>query len=157
MTKRQLTKRQKPTKTAKTNPRSFSRRFEVKPDPSLPYMVEVRIASTRAHMRGEMLRIDGYEDSPRIEGLCRHWCGRQSGKTVARPRGMVARIYLNAQALSKRPSEITSHECGHAAMVWARFRRANLQEMEGEEVMCYALGRLVAQVNRICYAAGAFE
>lgn len=36
-------------------------------------------------------------------------------------------------------------------------KRANLHYMEGEEVMCYALGRLVAQVNRICYAAGAFK
>lgn len=157
MTKRPVTKRQKPTKTAKTNPRSFSRRFEVKPDPALPYIVEVRIARSRAHMRGEMMRIDGHTDDPRTEGLCRHWYDRRSGQTIARPRGIVARIYLNAQGLSGRPSEITSHECCHAAMAWARFKRANLHYMEGEEVMCYALGRLVAQVNRICYAAGAFK
>jgi hypothetical protein len=140
----------------KVMPRSYSMRFEVRPDPASPLKVEVRIARTRAHMRGEMRRLDHSTDCDDAAGLCRTWSSKITGKPAIRPRQVVARIFLNAQDLRTRPGEIVSHECAHAAMGWARLRRANLSKMEGEEVMCYALGRLVAQVNRICYAARAF-
>jgi hypothetical protein len=37
-------------------------------------------------------------------------------------------------------------------MAWARLRRANLEHMTGEEVMCYALGRMVQQLVRVVFA-----
>lgn len=90
----------------------------------------------------------------RTMGLVKHYTDSITGAFVYRPRGMVARMYLNTKDLRERPSEIVAHECGHAAMAWARLRGANLRRMPGEEVMCYALGRLVSHVNRCCYAAG---
>lgn len=143
-------------KRVKVMPRSASRRFVVRPDPDMPHTVEVRIARTISAMRGEFRRLDGNKDCDDSAGLCRSWQNKITGKPAVRPGMMVARIYLNAQSLSQRPSEIASHECAHAAMAWARHRGANLRHMAGEEVMCYALGRLVAQVNRVCYAARAF-
>lgn len=90
----------------------------------------------------------------RTMGLVKHYTDSITGAFVYRPGGMVARMYLNVRDLRERPSEIVAHECGHAAMAWARLRGANLRRMPGEEVMCYALGRLVSQVNRCCYASG---
>lgn len=137
----------------------MSRRFIVRPEFRSRLVVEVRIARTAALMRGEFRRIDGDgKGLDDCEGLCRTWHRpRRECEGRTRARGVVARIYLNAQHLARRPGEIVSHECGHAAMGVARYRRADLGRMPGEEVMCYALGRLVAQVNRVCYAAGAFR
>lgn len=73
-----------------------------------------------------------------------------------RGRWVVAHMYLSLKDIRDRPSEIVSHECGHAAMGFARWRGARLGTIPGEEVMCHALGRLVAQVNRICFACGAW-
>lgn len=86
------------------------------------------------------------------------WCAITTpiGSTGGRCIGP-ARMFLNVKDLKARPSEIVAHECGHAAMAWARLQRANLRQMLGEEVMCYALGRLVAQVNRVCFASGAWS
>lgn len=156
MKKREIKRRPKPNRNPKRHPRSFSQRFEVYPDPASPLVVEVRIARNLRQMYGEVKRLDGRSEGNDYMGLCRSWHYKITKKPAIRPRGVVARIYLNAQSLAQKPSEITSHECAHAAMAWARLRRANLNVMPGEEVMCHALGRLVAQVNRVCYAAGAF-
>lgn len=132
-----------------------ARVFRVYPDPSLPFVVEVRIARTRRHMREEMRRIDhakGDDLDPRCMGLVRHWMSIPTGRLVYRPRGLVARMYLNVPDLREKPSEIVSHECTHAGMAWARLRRANLAHMPGEEVLCHAVGQLVRQVNSACYA-----
>lgn len=51
-------------------------------------------------------------------------------------------MFLNAADLGVAPAEIVAHECGHAAMAWARQQKSNLKQGEGEEVMCYALGRM---------------
>ena len=85
-------------------------------------------------------------------GLVMSYHSRIEGRPVIRPRGMIARMYLNVRDLRARPSEIVSHECGHAAMAWARIRGANLRVMPGEEVMCHALGHLVRQCNYHLYA-----
>lgn len=127
--------------------------FRVHPDPSLPFIVEVRVTRTRRRMREAT---DFHEGRRHGEvdcmGLVKHYYSRVTGRPVIRPRGMVARMYLNVRDLRARPSEIVSHECGHAAMAWARIRRANLRVMPGEEVMCYALGHLVRQCNHHLYA-----
>jgi hypothetical protein len=126
------------------------------PDESLPFHVEVRISRTRRRMLDEMRRCDGVDASigPDTQGLVRHWMSKINGRFTVRPRGMVARMYLNVADLRVRPSEIVSHECTHAGMAWARIRGANLKHMPGEEVLCYAVGAMVKQVNRACYAHG---
>lgn len=63
-------------------------------------------------------------------------------------------MFLNVRDLRDRPSEIVAHECAHAAMAWARLQHARLWRMDGEEVLCYAVGHLVKQVNRVCFAHG---
>lgn len=135
------------------------RRFRVYPDPSLPFVVEVRIARNGVGMRDAINWCESQEASDEMErelaGMVRSWHARRTPRgSVVRPGQLVARMYLNVKDLRERPSEIVAHECGHAAMAWARYRVANLNHMAGEEVMCHALGQLVKQVNRICYAHG---
>lgn len=135
-----------------------ARVFRVMPDPGLPFIVEVRIARNRRHMIDEMRRVDDFIDGDwsRTQGLVRSWSSKRDGSAVYRPRGLVARMYLNVADLRKRPSEIVAHECTHAGMAWARLRRANLRHMPGEEVLCHAVGQMVRQVNSVCYAHGVF-
>lgn len=133
--------------------------FRVYPDPSLPFVVEVRVARTRRRMRDATDFHEGAKHAEvdrEVMGLVRHYYSRIKWRHVIRPRGMVARMYLNVKDLQAKPSEIVAHECGHAAMAWARIRRANLSVMPGEEVMCYALGQLVRQCNHHLYAMGVF-
>ena len=139
-----------------------ARVFRVRPDPSLPFVVEVRIARTRRLMHEEMRRVCGEKAAleayhPEMMGLVRHWLSKINGRYTIRPGQMVARMYLNVKDMRDRPNEIVSHECAHAGMAWARIRKANLREMDGEEVMCYAVGNLVKQVNRVCYAHGVWK
>ena len=93
---------------------------------------------------------------PECMGLVRHYITRCTRRRVALAGGVVARMYLNRRDLRERPSEIVAHECTHAGMAWARFRGESLRNMRSEEVLCYATGRMVAQVNRIGYAEGVF-
>lgn len=150
----------KPARHVHRNRTHCARLFRVKPDPALPFIVEVRIARSHRRMREEVGRCDGAAALRGVESDCmalvRSYCSKVGGRPVIRPGGLVARMFFNRQDLQRRPSEIVSHECGHAAMAWARLQRADLARMPGEEVMCYALGRLVAQVNRVCYAARVF-
>lgn len=137
-----------------------ARLFRIYPDPAeYPHaVVEVRLCRDTRRMCdsirhcGWQLNRGDDESAGLVKGFGRTGSGRPS---MLRGR-VVAQMWLSARALQHRPSEITSHECGHAAMAWARWRRANLALMPGEEVMCYALGRMVAQLNRVCYAAGVF-
>ena len=86
-------------------------------------------------------------------GLVRSWHNKIDKRPVIRPGMLVARVYLNVADLREKPSEIVAHEATHAGMAWARMRRANLHRMVGEEVLCHATGRMVAQLNRALYAA----
>jgi hypothetical protein len=133
--------------------------FRVKPDHREPYIVEVRLAQDGRRMRDLMNYHDGPELSNEIErncmGLVRSWHSprlRRAG--ITRARHLVARMYLNVRDLRDRPSEIVAHECTHAGMAYARLRCANLGYMAGEEVLAHAVGRLVREVNKCCYAAG---
>jgi len=93
-----------------------------------------------------------------VMGLVRTWYGKRTRReAVTRPRGLVARMYLNVRDLRDKPGEIIAHECTHAAMGYSRLKRANLDVMPGEEVLAHAVGRLVSQVNRICYAHGVWS
>lgn len=129
--------------------------FRVKPDQSKRFIVEVRIARTRRLMRHEMARFGCNDVDAKTQGLVRSYYSSvtRHQRPVAVRSWVIARMFLNRKDLTKRPSEIVAHECTHAGMAWARHRRANLAVMPGEEVLCYAVGELVKQVNRICYAA----
>lgn len=154
--KRQRAKVDRRVHRERTKP---GRVFRVHPEPSLPGVVEVRITRDNRRMRESMNFHDGKALSDGCEtncmGLVRTWHNPRTRRAgVARNRHLVARMYLNERDLRARPSEIVAHECTHAAMAWVRLHRANLHVMPGEEVLCYAVGRLVKQVNRVCFAHG---
>jgi hypothetical protein len=132
--------------------------FRVRPNPSEPFMVEVRLATSGRRMRELMNFHEGEKCAKSVEGEClglvRTWYSkRRRQSAVVRPRQLVARMYLNIRDLRERPSEIVSHECVHAAMGYARLKRARLSIMPGEEVLAHAVGNLVREVNKVCYAS----
>jgi hypothetical protein len=140
-----------------------SRVFRVRPDKSRPFVVEVRISKHRSAMRDEMSFHEGAEFAMTVErecmGLVRSWWGPRTRRAgVVRPRGVVARMFLNTRDLRNHPSTIVPHESTHAAMAWARFRGVSLDRaqssMPDEEVIAYAVGDLVRQINRVCFAHG---
>lgn len=147
--RRQRLKVQRRLPLARTQP---GRRWWLIPDPGRPWWrVQVSVTRDNRRMRDAVRFWEGeaYEaqqtEMHRCAGMVVHWTrgrGRSRGLGIAIRRGVVARMYLNRCDLRKRPNEITTHECGHAAMAWARMQRANLRHMPGEEVMCYALGYL---------------
>jgi hypothetical protein len=96
----------------------------------------------------------GLKIEPACMGLVQRYSSRVTGRPVVRPGLVFARMYLNAKDLRERPSEIIAHECAHAGMAWAELRKADLSKMPGEEVMCYAVGVLTAQVNSIAHRTG---
>lgn len=155
--KPQKRKRMKIERTVHRNRLSAGRVYRVWPDYRRPFVVELRLARDGRRMRGLMNFHDGQKHADSVErncmGLVRSfWDPKTRRPGIVRPRQVVARMYLNVRDLRERPSEIVSHECVHAAMAWARFQRANLNLMVGEEVMAHAAGRLVTQINRICFA-----
>lgn len=128
----------------------------LRPDPDKPHRVRVYISPTRQHMR---TTIDFVGDG----GACAHTMGmvcsytsQVDSRCVVRPGLVIANMFLNADDLRTHPTEIASHECAHAAMAWARLRRANLAVMDGEEVMCHALGRMTRQLTILLYAIKIF-
>lgn len=157
--------RRRPARRVQTIHRSRltpARLFRIYPDrDAYPRaVVEVRFCRDTRRLC-DSLRQQGYRVIPQEEesaGVVRSGWGRlgrrwEDSRTGLYRGHVVAQMWLSVRALQHRPGEITSHECGHAAMAWARWRGANLDVMPGEEVMCYALGRMVAQLNRICWAA----
>lgn len=159
----------KPTKRDLLAPigRSAAARvYRVCPDDLRPqFVVVVRIARNIRHMRAERLRLGFSDLGPLCEGSVSSINAKPHCSALY-PRGVVAHMFLNVASLRARPSELVAHECGHAAMAWARFRRANLSIMgssmwpsrkaHGEELLCYAIGELVRGVNCAMYAAGVF-
>jgi hypothetical protein len=146
-------------KRLQTKPRMKT--FRISPDPSRCEVVEVRILPTARAMQAAF-QIYEHRDclaatDHLVQGRCQSWHCNFSGRALLRPGLVVARIYYSVADLRKKPSEISSHEVGHAAMAYARWLGIDLSRMKGEEVMVHALGRMVAQVNRILYAAGAFK
>ena len=157
---KRIPRREKPDRQPPVQHAQPARLFRVYPDPSRPtFVVEVRISRTPKHMRAEINRFQGHaggkESFRDTAGLVRSYYNRITGRQVTRPAAggrVVARMFLNLHDLRKRPSELVAHECTHAGMAWARYCKANLGVMPGEEVLCYAVGKLVRQVNAACYA-----
>lgn len=124
----------------------------VHPDPDFPHRVKVYVSPNRLQMRTTIRYIEGYWKA------CDQTMGMVCSKVgKSRPRHIVARMFLNLADLRRQGVEIISHECTHAGMAWARLRRANLKDMPGEEVLCYAVGRLTKQVIRLGHMHGAWQ
>lgn len=104
---------------------------------------EVRVFPSRRSMLKD-IRATGFGPvSDRTMGQCSgltHYYrnGHMSGKFAC--------MWLNANDLDGRPNEITSHEATHAAMRYARNKKADLDHMPGEEVLCHAQGRIQREV-----------
>lgn len=143
--KRQRERRAKPEKRERIPQRASQARVHyIKPDPDLPYRVKVHMSPTRLQMRTTIRYVEGSWKA----------CGRTMGMVCSRNgkaggRQIVARMFLNITDLRSKGMEVITHECTHAGMAWVRFRRTNLRHMPGEEVLCYAVGRMAQQVNRI--------
>lgn len=109
-------------------------------------------------MREEIYAWTGTVCDPETMGQCTSWVHQRGAyRPICRPNLVVARIFLNLRDTSKKPNEIISHECTHAGLAWGRWKRANLRHMPGEEVVCYATGRLVRQIVTIFHNCGYFR
>lgn len=128
----------------------------LRPDPDKPHRVKVYISPTRLHMRTTVRFVEGKDHGLGCMGQVWSWGVGRTERPRCKPGTIVARMYLNAVDLRAMPTEITTHECGHAAMAWARLRRANLSKMPGEEVMCYALGHMNRQLCNLLYRIRVF-
>lgn len=126
----------------------------IKPDPAMPHVVQVFLSPTRAHMRMTVKFKTSSDCCARTMGMVRHYFSKATGRFVVRPGHVIAHMFLNFADLRAKPAEIVSHECTHAGMAWARLRKANLKQMEGEEVLCHAVGRMTNEVNRIGFMMG---
>lgn len=137
-------KRPRPEKRLREPSRcSRSEVIRVKPNPDRPFVVAVHVSPTRQHMHRTIVMREGKEAiDRRCAGMVKSYTDSITGLPVVRPGLIVANMYLNAKDLKDAPAEIIAHECGHAAMAWARQQKANLSVIDGEEVMCYALGRM---------------
>lgn len=126
------------------------------PDPDKPHRVKVYISPTRLHMRATVRFVEGRDHGLLCMGQVWSW-EKGPRKRAHLIRGaIVGRMYLNTDDLRRNATEIPSHECTHAAMAWARLQRANLSQMPGEEVMCYAQGRMMRQLTNLLYAVKIF-
>jgi hypothetical protein len=143
--KRQRERREKPKKRQRIPSRATRAQVHyIKPDPAMPYRVKVYMSPTRLHMRTTIRYIEGsWKACDRVMGMVCSSSGKAGGRQI------VARMFLNTADLRRKGMEIITHECTHAGMAWVRLRRTNLGHMPGEEVLCYAVGRMAQQVNRI--------
>jgi hypothetical protein len=118
-------------------------KFRAYADAKRYYWCEVRVFATRRQMLRD-INAAGFGPTDRDQaGQC---SGLTQRRSSGRLTGKFACMWLNAEDLRDRPNELTSHESTHAAMRHARNMRASLDVMEGEEVLCYAQGRIQRDV-----------
>lgn len=136
--------------------------YRLKPDPSFPLVnVEVRLFRTRIEMNMGRYNYEGqtaqFDDHGTL-GFCREFRGKiKSQGPKLWWRHTVARVYLNAKDIRREPVDLPIHELGHAALAYARYRRADLETIDGEETVCYALGRMAQRLANILHANGAYH
>lgn len=111
------------------------------------FIVEVRLSRTRKQMLDQTRRF-GRGLSPDTQGCVRYvWSNATRGKRPIVIEGrIVARMFLNDDDLKNAPADILAHEATHAGMAWARYKRANLKVMEGEEVLAYSVGHVTQRL-----------
>ena len=121
--------------------------------------VQVRVFPTRAQMCAD---IDECEFGP--SGDARGQCsGLTHYNRAGRMTGRFACMWLNADDLRIRGSEIVAHECVHAGMRHIKNHKLNLHDKgeggrvaDSEEVLAYTVGSLVRQINNRLYALKVF-
>lgn len=116
------------------------------------YYVQVRVAPTRKAMHRDM-RSMCHKPTADTEGQCSgisHY-GRNGRLT-----GRFALMWLNSEDVRRRPAEIVSHECVHAAMRLIINKRVDLSQMAGEEALCYVAGSLTQQISDKLHKLGVF-
>ena len=169
MSRVEAPRRPRPAKRLRTVPDErikVGRVLRIHPDPKRPHFyVLVRVAHNQAHMR----RVIRWWASPHHPAVAAGLMGcmgmvfsrgsRRRSVSLNRgyESGLVAHMFLNVEDLRREPNTIISHECTHAGMAWARMRRANLRQMPGEEVLCYAVGEMVRQLVSAGHALGWFR
>lgn len=95
--------------------------------------------------------LKGFTFDSKFEGMVKSYHSLTTGRPCVRPRQIIAHMFLNNRGIRSRGAEILCHECVHAGMAWARLRKANLSKMPGEEIMCYATGRMHEQLVSIVH------
>lgn len=122
------------------------------------HYVQVRVSADRKQMHKDM-KSTGHAWSDLDSA--RHIAGQCSGVAeydkAGKLTGKIAVMFLNVADLHKNPSEIIAHECTHAAMRHATNRKVDLSVMEGEEVLCYAVGHLTREIVNRCHKLKIFK
>lgn len=112
------------------------------------HRVEVRVFDTRKEMRKEISELEGggYVDK---DGMA--WCVEvESLHESGRKGSTYAMMFFNRDDLNcalDHSLDTVSHECVHAAFMYAKRLKENVYQDEGEEVVCYAAGSLIGQVH----------
>lgn len=131
--------------------RVAARRWVIAIESGRPFKMELRIARTAHLMRTEVMRLHGpgKDMGPNCRGAVLHYVHRFSHKHRVVRGQVVCVMYLNAKDIQDDGANIIAHECTHAGLAYARNRRVNLDDMPGEEVAAYAVGRLTREVCAI--------
>lgn len=117
--------------------------FRAYADEKRYFYCEVRVLKTRKAMLRNINQVGFGPTDPRQAGQC---SGLTHYRSNGRITGKFACMWLNSEDLANNPNEITSHESTHAAMRYAANKKADLSNMVGEEVMCYAQGTIQRNV-----------
>jgi len=64
---------------------------------------------------------------------------------------------VNAVDCAHDPVGIVVHELTHAAMAWCRWCGTDVRTHDGEEVLAYAIGRMLLQLNNILCRSGFYD
>lgn len=131
-----------------------------------PAMLEVRVARDRrrfveaVNFHECQKTADHMDDGsgPAFACVVHTWASKikRSPKSLVTrgPTGkLFARMYLSIPILRKHGIEIVAHECGHAALAWARHRKADLERDE-ENDFAYPLGLMVNEILAAIYRHG---
>jgi hypothetical protein len=118
------------------------------------FLLEVRLAADKRRMMEAANFHEGKriltEIDPRAAGFVRTWTStRHPERAILMRRQTVARMYLNRRDLRNIPGDLVAHESTHAAMHWVRYKRANLAQLAGEEVLAYSVGHLTQRLSNL--------
>lgn len=158
--KRLTPRRAKPEKRVRVPSRlSIATRHLIQPDESRPFYVALLLSPSRRQMLAtiKFTGAPSHANDPRTMGMVRKYTSHADGRPVVRPGQIIAHMYLNGDDLRADASNILPHECTHAAMAWATLQKANLKNMEGEEVLCHAVGEMSRRVNQIAHMMGVWK
>lgn len=130
--------------------------FRVYADHKRYLYVQVRVFDTQAEMVEDIVDT-GFGMDSGTDGLMGQCSGVTHYNKSGRMTGRFAVMWINREDLLNHPTEIVSHESTRAAMRYARNKRADLSNMEGEEVMCYAQGRICREIVSRLFKLKVFE